>query len=88
MNMSIIDQRPIASTTRYSTVLSRSAQGEPRCVEISRISRPINFSTGTATLAKNTNAASGHMPSSSNSLVPPRIVLGSPAPSRTTVNTG
>ena len=37
MKMSIIDQRPIQSTMRYSTVRSCSRPVQPRCVLISRI---------------------------------------------------
>ncbi len=50
--------------------------------------RPISFSIGTAMLAKNTRAASGYMRDATSSSTPPRIVLGEPAPSCTTVSTG
>ena len=41
-----------------------------------------------ATLAMKTSAASGHICASISSRTPPRMVLGAPAPSCTTVSTG
>jgi len=78
MNTSIIDQRPMNSTTRYSRVRSRSRHAEPRWVAISITARLTSFSSGTATLATKTNSASGHIPASSSSCAPPRMVLGLP----------
>jgi len=48
----------------------------------------MSLSIGTATLAKNTSRASGYWRADTNSSTPPRIVLGWPAPSCITVNTG
>ena len=88
MNMSIIDQRPIALTILYSTVRSRSRPRQPTCVVTSMTLSPTSFSTGTMMLAKNTSAASGHMPPANSSSAPPRMVLGAPDPSWITVSTG
>ena len=88
MKMSIIDQRPIALTMRYSTVRSRSRPRQAGLRGQQHDARPTSFSTGTMMLAKNTSAASGYMPPASSSSTPPRMVLGGPAPSWITVSTG
>ena len=88
MKTSIIDQRPIARTKRKREVRSRSRPAQPAWVATSMATRPTSLSMGTTTLAKKTSAASGYMPLERSSSTPPRIVLGAPAPSWTTVRTG
>ena len=88
MKTSIIDQRPIARTKRNSAVRSRSLPAQPACVATSMVTKPTSLSMGTTTLAKNTSAASGYIALASSSSTPPRMVLGAPAPSCTTVSTG
>ncbi len=88
MNTSIIDQRPMTSTSLYSRVRSPRAAAEPRWVVTSIQTRSASFSMGTAMLATNTSRASGHMRYSTSSCTPPRMVLGWPRPRRTTVITG
>ncbi len=61
MKMSIIDHRPIQRITWYKRVRSRSHCVWPVCAETSIAVSPTIFSIGTATLAKNTNAASGYI---------------------------
>ena len=62
MNMSIIDQRPIASTIRYSTVRSRSRPRTARLRGDQQQPEADQLQHRHRDAAKNTSSASGHMP--------------------------
>jgi hypothetical protein len=71
---SSIDQRPMASSTRYSRARSSGRQFQSSCTERSSRSRPIILASGTRMLATNTISARCQAPSSHRKRMPLMMV--------------